>query len=382
MPWKRTRPVDERLDFIAAHRSGLYSMTELCLRFGISRRIGYKWLRRYEEEGPAGLLERSHIPKHCPHRICAEVAEALLQAKRAHPSWGPRKILPYLARRRPDLELPAASTAGELFRQHGLTERKRRRRGQRHPGAAPLVANAPNEVWTADFKGQFKTGDGLYCFPLTIADAYSRYLLACAARLSVKQVEARPVFEHLFRTYGLPRAIRTDNGAPFATPAFCGLSKLSVWWIKLGIRHQRIEPGRPEQNGAHERMHRTLKADATRPPARDQAAQQRRFDHFCAEYNQERPHEALGQETPASWYHASERAMPERLPEPEYPGHFEVRRVSRAGTFRFQTKQLFLSDTLLEEDIGLEETGDGVWSIYFYDVLLARLDERDLLLRP
>jgi transposase InsO family protein len=382
MPWKRTRPVDERLDFIAAHHSGLYSMSELCLRFGISRRIGYKWLHRYEAEGPPGLLARSHAPQHCPHKLSTEIEAVLLEAKCAHPSWGPRKILPYLARRRPDLVLPVASTAGELFRRNGLTECKRRRRGHRHPGASPLVAGAPNEVWTADFKGQFKTGDGLYCFPLTIADAYSRYLLACAARLSVKQIEAQPVFEALFREYGLPSAIRTDNGAPFATPAFCGLSKLSVWWIKLGIRHQRIEPGRPEQNGAHERMHRTLKAEATRPPERDQAAQQRRFNRFCAEYNQERPHEALGQQVPVSRYDVSSREMPERLPRPEYPGHFEIRRVSRAGTFRFQTRQLFLSDTLLEEDIGLEETDDGIWSIYFFDVLLARLDERDFRLRP
>jgi putative transposase len=382
MPWKETDPMSERLQFIAAYLSGLYSMTELCQRFGVRRNTGYKWLRRYREEGLAGLQERSRAPQHCPHRICTGVETALLEAKRAHPSWGPRKLLPYLTRRRPDLVLPAASTAGALFRRAGLAQSKRQRRAPRHPGSPPLVVHAPNEVWTADFKGQFKTGDGLYCYPLTVADAYSRFLLTCSARLSTKQLEARPTFERLFREYGLPQAIRTDNGAPFATPAFCGLSKLSVWWIKLGIRHQRIEPGRPEQNGAHERMHRTLKAEATRPPERNQAAQQARFDRFGAEYNQERPHEALGQQTPASLYQPSQRGMPEKLPAPEYPGHFEVRRVSNAGTFRFKKHQRFLSDTLLQELVGFEETADGIWSIYFYEVLLARLDERDFSLYP
>lgn len=380
MPWRETEAVNERMKFVVAHQSGLYSMTELCLRFGISRECGYEWLRRYQAEGVEGLKDRSHAPKHCPHRMSEAILELLLDARQQHPSWGPRKVLPYLKKRHPGLVLPAASTVGELFKREGLTQSKRRRRRSVHPGARVLSPEAPNEVWTADFKGQFKTGDGLYCYPLTVADAYSRYLLGCAARLSVKQREARPVFEQLFREQGLPEAIRTDNGAPFATPAFCGLSKLSVWWIKLGIRHDRIEPGRPEQNGSHERMHRTLKAEATRPPAADQQKQQECFDRFCTVYNQERPHEALGMRTPAELYRCSHRPMPERLSEPEYPGHFEVRRVSNAGTFRFKSRQPFLSDTLLQELIGLEETEDGVWSIYFYNVLLCRLDERDFTL--
>lgn len=380
MPWRRTEPVKERLQFIAALESGLYSMSELCLRFSISRKTGYKWMTRYQSDGPAGLEEHSRAPKHSPQRISAEVKEMLLEVKRKRPTWGPRKVLPYLAARYPELVLPAASTAGELFRREGLSRPKKRRRTHRHPGAPRLHATQPNEVWTADFKGQFRTGDGVYCFPLTVADAHSRYLLTCTARLSVKQTEARPVFEQLFHTYGLPRAIRTDNGAPFATPALCGLSKLSVWWIKLGIRHDRIEPGRPEQNGAQERMHRTLKAEATRPPEPNQEKQQKRFNAFCAEYNHERPHEALEQKTPASRYQRSEREMPERIAEPEYPGHFLPRKVSNSGTFRFRSRQLFVSDTLLQETLGMEETEDGIWAIYFYDVLLARLDERDFTL--
>jgi putative transposase len=380
MPWKETDPMNERVQFIAAYLSQVYSMTELCERFGIRRNTGYRWVRRYTLQGVMGLQEKSRAPHRCPHRLSEAVETALLEAKRAHPNWGPRKLLPYLARRRPDLPLPAASTAGALFQRAGLSQSRTRRRRHRHPGTIPLQAKAPNAVWTADFKGQFRTGDGLYCYPLTVADAYSRFLLSCTARLSTKQIEARPIFERLFHEYGLPEAIRTDNGAPFATPAFCGLSKLSVWWIKLGIRHQRIAPGRPEQNGAHERMHRTLKAEATRPPERHQRAQQARFDRFCREYNTERPHEALDYRTPASLYRPSPRPMPTKLPTPAYPGHYLVRRVSNAGTFRFQTRQLFISDTLLQEDIALEETGDGIWSIYFYDVLLARLDERNFKL--
>jgi putative transposase len=381
MPWQKTTPMTERLSVIELYQTRLWSMTERCTRVNISRKTGYKWLRRYAQEGFSGLQERRRAPLSCPHRIAPEVAAVLLEAKHLHPSWGPRKLLPYVARHHPFLELPAASSTGELFRKAGRSRSKPRRRRPPHPGAPTLHADAPNAVWTADFKGQFRTGDGVYCYPLTVADAYARDLLGCTARRSTKQVEAQPVFARLFREYGLPEAIRTDHGAPLATPAFCGLSKRSVWWIKRGIRHQRIKPGRPEQHGRHERMHQTLKAEATRPPEQNQAAQQTRFDRFCREYNQERPHEALDQRTPASLYHASPRQMPAKRAAPEHPGHCLVRRVSHAGTFRFQRRQLFLSDTWLQEWIALEETGDGLWSIYFYDVLLARLDERDFKLR-
>jgi putative transposase len=376
MPWKETDPMTERLQFITTYLSQVYSMTELCERFGIRRNTSSKWGRRYIGQGLAGLQEKSRAPHRCPHRMSAAVEAVLLETKRAHLHWGPRKILPYLARRRPHLPLPAPSTAGELFQRAGLSQARTRRRGYRHPGASPLQAEVPNAVWTADFQGQFRPGDGCYCYPLTVADAYSRLLFSCSARLSTKQVEARPIFERLFRDYGLPDAIRTDNGTPFATPAFCGLSQLSVWWIKLGIRHQRIEPGRPGQNGAHERMHRTLKAEATRPPESNQVAQQARFDRFCREYNEERPHEALNYNTPASLYWPSARPMPATLPTPIYPGHYLVRRGSSAGTLRFQTRQLFSSDTLLQEHMALEETADGIWSLSCDDVLLARLDER------
>jgi putative transposase len=302
MPWQETDPMTERLQFITTYLSQVYSMTERCERFGIRRTTGYKWVRRDSEQGLAGLQEKSRAPHRCPHRMSEELEAVLLEAKQAHPHWGPRKILPYLARHQPDRRLPAPSTAGELFQRAGFSQARNRRRRHRHPGASPLQAEAPNAVWTADFNGQFRTGAGRSCDPLTVADAYSRVLLSCSARLSTKHVAARPIFERLFREYGLPDAIRTDNGAPFATPAFCGLSTLSVGWMTLGIRPQRMEPGRPEQNGRHERMHRTLKAEAPRPPEPHQSAPQARFERFCREDNAERPHAALNCRPPASFY--------------------------------------------------------------------------------
>lgn len=377
MPWTQTDPMHERLHFVLAHAQELFSMTELCARFGISRKSGYKWLERYRSEGLPGLVERSRAPQHCPHRLSAEVEAVLLEAKRAHPNWGPRKILAFLARRRPELPLPAASTAGECFRRAGLVQSRSPRRRVQRPDRVPLEVHGANQVWSADFKGEFRTRDRQLCYPLTVSDAYSRYLLGCEALGSVRTAEAQPVFQRLFERFGLPERIRTDNGPPFASSAVGGLCQLSVWWIKLGIRPERIEPGRPEQNGRHERMHRTLKAETTRPPEADRVQQQARFEDFRREYNQERPHEALAQQCPADLYQSSARAMPTQLPKAEYPGHWEVRRIGHGGTFRFQGQQRFLSETLYRESIGLEESEDGVWSIYFYDVLLARFHERD-----
>jgi putative transposase len=381
MPWKKTPPMTERLRFIELYQTRLWSMTELGTRFAISRKTGDKWLGRYSQEGLSGLQEKSRAALHWPHRIAPEVAAMLLAAKPLPPRWGPRKILPSLARHHPNRELPAASSAGELFRKAGLARPKPRRRRPQHPGAPALHAGSPNEVWTAEFTGQFRTGDGVYGSPRTGADASARYLLGCTAWLSTTQVEAQPIFERLFRAYGLPGAIRPDHGAPCATPACCGLSKLRVGWIKLGIRPQRLEPGRPEQTGSHERLPRTLKAEATRPPERNQATQQARVDRFCRESNHERPHEARGQRPPASLYYPSPRRLPATIAEPTDPGHGLGRRVRNAGTFRVKRRQLFLSDTLRQAWIAREETGEGMWSIYFYDGLLARLDEREFQLR-
>jgi len=382
MPWQESDTMDQRLQFVRDALSERFDMTDLCARYGVSRKIGYKWLARFEAEGKAGLVNRSRRPHTCPTAIRPALAELLCEFRRLHPDWGARKLLKVLRGRHPEIEdWPAASTTAELLARRGLVRRRRRRRPHQHPGVVPITTQAPNDLWTADFKGQFRTGNGVYCYPLTIADQHTRFLVSCHGVLSTETITARPVFERAFREYGLPRAIRTDNGVTFATQSIHGLSYLNVWWMRLGIAHQRIHPGCPQENGAHERMHRTLKRSAIKPVQRTCGAQQKRFDAFRLEYNTERPHEALGQETPASRYRASSRSYPSTLPIPEYPGHYLVKRVTEAGTFRFQHRLLYIANALVNEYIGLEETDDGVWTIYFTNVLIATLDERDFIIR-
>jgi putative transposase len=376
MPWRATNAERERLRFIAKAEEGLYGLSELCERFGISRQTGYTLLQRYEREGVAALQERSRAPRHSPQRIPEPMQGILLDVRRAHPDWGPRTVLGYLARRQPELVLPAASTVGDLYLRQGLVEPRPRRRRWRHPGRAAVEASAPNEVWTTDFKGQFRTGDGRLCYPLTIADAHTRFLLACDGLSSTEHRGARAVFERVFRSYGLPAVIRSDNGSPFCTQAIAGLSRLSVWWTQLGIGHDRIERGHPEQNGSHERMHRTLKQGTLRPVAADGAEQQQRFDAFRAGFNEERPHHALQMQTPGSLYTRSVRELPARISAPEYPAHLRVRQLRRNGILYFRDREMFVSELLMGELVGLEEIDDGVWSLYYYDLLLARLDER------
>jgi putative transposase len=382
MPWLETAPVDQRLDFLTAHRRGGYTTTELCVRFGISRKTGYKWLARYDAEGPRGLQNRSRRPHTSPQRIAADIGDLLAAARTAHPSWGPRKLLQYLAPRHPVIDAwPAASTVGDLLRRAGLVKARRRRRPPIHPGVVPLHTDAPNDLWTLDFKGHFKTRDGVYCYPLTLVDQHTRYLLAVQGLLSTKGVGARRVLERSFREYGLPAAIRTDNGVPFATTGIHGLSQLNVWWLRLGIQHQRIHPASPQENGAHERMHRTLKAEATRPPKATCAAQQRTFAAFRTEYNMERPHDALAGATPGQRYTASPRPYPSHVAPFTYPAHYTVKMVTTAGTIRLRSQLLFLAHALTHEYVGLEEIDDGLWSIYVGPMLLARVSERDFILR-
>ena len=378
MPWSETTPMDERLQFVADVRRGSEEMSVLCRRYGVSRTTGYKWLARYEGEGAAGLRERSHRPHACPHATAPDAVDALCELRRRHPTWGPKKLRAILARRRPALLLPAPSTAAALLKRAGLVTSPRRRRTPGHPGRPTAPMDAPNAVWTADFKGEFKTRDGAYCYPLTVCDGYSRYLLACRALPSTAAAGARPVFERLFREHGLPLRIRSDNGVPFATIALGRLSALSVWWVRLGVLPDLIEPSSPQQNGRHERMHRTLKAEATRPPEAHLRAQQRRFDAFRAEYDAERPHEALGQRPPADLYAPSPRPYPARLPALEYPAHCEVRRVSRNGGVRWHNRWVNVSHVLAEEYVAFEEVGDGLWSVAFGPLLLGRFDERAL----
>lgn len=378
MPWSEMSPMDQKTQFIADYRRGLYSLAELCRRFGISRKTGYKWIERYKTLGVSGLTDRSRRPDSCPHETEPKIVEAILCARRRHPTWGAKKLIVLLNRKKPTWSWPARSTVCDILSRHDLIPKKRRRRPQGHPGRPTTPMTEPNEVWTADFKGEFRTLDGIYCYPLTVADGFSRCLLACHGLLSTAHEGSKPVFRHLFQELGLPKFIRTDNGVPFATSAIARLSRLSVWWIRLGIYPELIEPASPQQNGRHERMHRTLKAETTRPAASTRLAQQRRFNRFREEFNDVRPHEAIGQHTPSSLYHASSRPYPRRLPPLEYPAHFEVRLVSRNGGIRWNSHWVNVSHVLGEQYVGLEEIDNGIWTVYFGPIELGRLDERDL----
>ena len=291
MPWRETSPMQERVRFVKDCRMGLYPVSELCGRYGISRKTGYEWLARFEAEGAAGLVDRSRAPRHCEHRMSAAIREALVAVRRRHPSWGPRKLLAWLESRRPEIDWPAASSVGELLRREGLVaEGRRQRRREPHPGPPQLAAQAPNDLWTADFKGHFRTRDWDWCYPLTVLDHVSRKCLGLQALDATDGDGVRPVFERAFREAGLPLAILTDNGSPFvASRGLRGWSALSVWWIRLGIRPLRTEPASPEQNGAHERFHRTLKAETGAPVAGNRIAQQRRFNRFRAIYKRGTP---------------------------------------------------------------------------------------------
>lgn len=376
MPWRETSSMDQRTQFIADYQRSIESLTELAARYGITRKTAYKWIDRYEAAGFAGLAERSRRPASCPHATARETVDAILELRRRHPRWGAKKLRRLLTRRDPARDWPARSTICDLLKRHDLIPPARRRPRVSHPGRPLTPMTAPNEIWTADFKGQFKTRDGSYCYPLTLVDGFSRYLLACQGRRSTAIATARPVFRRAFAEFGLPRVIRTDNGVPFATTALGRLSHLSVWWIRLGIQPELIEPAHPEQNGRHERMHRTLKAEATRPPAANLQAQQTRFNRFRTEYNDDRPHEGLHQETPASVYQASPRRLPARIPPIEYPAHFEVRLVSDNSGIRWNRAWVGVTQTLAGEYVGLEEIDDGLWDVYFGPVSLGRLDER------
>jgi transposase InsO family protein len=303
------------------------------------------------------------------------IEQRILEA-RAKYGWGAKKLRQILSGRYPTESWPARSTINAILDRNGKLHKQRRRRKWEHPGAAPLVTERPNQVWPVDFKGQFKTRDGYYCYPLTVSDHFSRSVLLCKALPSVKTKGAKPAFRRLFQEVGLPEAIRSDNGAPFASTGIHGLCELNVWWMQLGIVHQRITPASPQENGAHERMHRELKRETTRPPAQNLRGQQRKFDLFRARYNEVRPHEALDGARPADRWEPSPRPYPERIAPPEYPDHLEVRRVSTAGTFRLHAAQPFLSHALSDQYVGLEAIGDGLWNIVYYRTLLGRIDER------
>ena len=374
MPWKETCVMDERLLLIAQYRAGAVPMTELCRRAGVSRKTAYKWLARYAAEGAAGLSDRTRAPHVQAQRTPDWVAKRLVAFKRKHRTWGPKKLVAALHRREPNVAWPAPSTVSEILAAHGLVKHRKRRQRVPAYGDPLQPCDAPNDVWTADFKGQFRTGDRTYCYPLTIADGFSRFLLGCEAYVQVNHCFTQPGFQRAFERYGVPKTIRTDNGPPFANRGI-GISRLAAWWIKLGIRHERIEPGHPEQNGRHERMHRSLKADTTNPPAKTLRGQQRRFDRWREEFNHDRPHEALDLRPPADLYGVSGRRYPQTLPEVTYPSHFTVRKVRQNGSIKWHSRLIYTSISLVHEPVGLELIDDQRWCVYFAHQPIGILDE-------
>ena len=376
MPWRTPDLVAIREDFVEQAMSGRHPVAALCNAYGISEKTGHKWLNRFKEEGRPGLSDRSRAPRESPQRISLEVRREILALREKHPTWGPKKLCVVLRRRVPEMHWPAASSIGELLRREGCVQPRRRRSvGTGLPIDSGLtVATAANDVWSTDFKGQFRLTDGELCYPLTAQDTFSRFMIGTTALSSTASLPVEIAFTRHFKEYGLPKVIRSDNGVPFASPSAIGrLSKLSVWWIRLGIRPERIDPGEPQQNGTHERMHKTLKADATRPPSSSLSEQQLRFDRFRREYNDERPHESLGQETPASCYSASTRSFPARLPDLSYPGHCEVRVVTQSGAINFGGRRFQISTALTNQELGLEETDDDLWTVSFGPLVLGTL---------
>jgi transposase InsO family protein len=380
MGWRESNAIDARIEFVAAVLQGEETMTALCADHGISRKTGYKWCDRYRLEGCAGLVERSHAPHRHGRTTAPALVEAIEALRRQRPSWGARKIVAWLSGREPEIVWPSASTADAILRRAGLVTRRRR-----HPRAPPRQGGLTepchaNHVWAADHKGWVRLGDGSRAEPLTVTDGFSRYLIALSATGSTALGEARPLFERAFAEHGLPEVIRSDNGTPFAAAGPTGLTQLSAWWIKLGIRHERIDPGVPQQNGRHERFHLTL-LEAMRPPAADRAEQQQRFDAFQADYNSERPHQALGQKPPASLYRASLRPLPDRLPEPIYGAEVAARQVRSNGEIRWRGDLVHVSSALAGETVGVEETEAGEWQVRFFDVPLGIIDQTHRKLR-
>jgi transposase InsO family protein len=382
MVWAETCSMKEKARFCMAYEAGEGSMSELCRQFGVSRKTGYAVLRRWRTEGPAGLAERSHAPHRCGHALAEGLGKAIVTLRRKKPTWGPKKLKGWLELKKPQVAWPAASTIGDLLGREGLSARRKRKRHV-PPSTAPLAhCREANDTWSVDFKGWFRTGDGRRCDPLTLQDQASRYLIRLVAveRMDTERVWA--VFDAAFRELGLPRAVRSDNGAPFASTGAGGLSALSVRLVKAGVVLERIAPASPQQNGRLERLHLTLKQDTASPPAASLAAQARRFRTFCQVYNEERPHEALGMAVPAALYKPSARGWSGRLISPEYANGVAVRRVRTNGEIKWRGDLVWLSSTLVGEPVGIEEGEDGLWQVWFGPVLLGSIAADGRLRRP
>ncbi len=374
MPWKIIEIMDQKIQLIADWQSQYYNITDLSNKYGVSRPIIYKWINRYNELGVDGLKEQSRAPLYSPNQTKDDIVQLIIAEKLKNRKRGPKKIYKQLKIQYPRIDWPAPSTIGEWLKKHGLVE-DRKKRLRVPPYTEPFQeCQSPNSVWSADYKGQFFTLDGKLCYPLTVSDNYSRYLLRCKGLFGPRYQETRDVFESAFKEYGLPDAIRVDNGTPFASRGIAGLSRLSIWWIQLGVIPERIDKGCPQQNGRHERMHRTLKAEAVDSKALNIKEQQKRFDWFCLDYNNYRPHEALNQEPPAKYYKKSNRIYVEKPVLPDYDKGFIVRRVCSGGDIKLYGHRHYLTELLFGQDVGLKETADGQLTIYYSFHPIGTLD--------
>jgi len=380
MPFRELGRLEQRVAMLGDYDTGAFSVSDLCHAYEVSRETFYVWLRRRASGEADWFADRSHAPGRSPHRAADEIVLAVIAAKRRFPRFGPKKVKAWLERDRPGTEWPAASTIGGMLKREGLVEARPRRRRALELGGALTAAREPNAEWACDFKGWFRTRDGRRCDPLTITDTASRYLID--VRIAEPAVEGvRPVFARAFEAHGLPAAIRCDNGSPFGSSGAGGLTRLSVWWLKLGIRPHFIRPASPQDNGRHERMHRTLKAETAKPASASLAEQQARFDAFRAHYNTERPHEALAQHPPVSRWSPSPRPMPGRIDEPWYDADHQVRRVRTAGEIQWRGQLVFIGGALRGESVGLAEREDGSHLVRFCDVDLGVLDRSGRFLR-
>ena len=380
MPWEQTSAMDQRVQFIANWLSHDYTKMDLCRAYGISRPTADKWIQRYQHGGVEQLEERSRAAHRHPNQTSEEIVQMLIDTKLYQQSWGPKKVLDYLRENGPELVWPADSTAGEILKRVGLVKRRVRHHHVSSYSEPFGDCQGPNQVWSADFKGDFALGNHRRCYPLTLSDNFSRYLLLCRALEHPNYPAVRPWLEWAFREYGLPEAIRTDNGAPFASLAIGGVSELSKWWIQLGIRPERIKPGKPSQNGRHERMHRTLKHDVSPQPTHRR--QQNRFDLFLEQYNGQRSHEALGRKTPASVYYTSPRCYPGKIPAIEYGPNTTVRQVRYNGEIKWRGHLIYVSQVLAQEPLGLKQIEEEKWEVRYSFHLLGTLDQRSKKMLP
>lgn len=378
MPWLESSALEQRTRFIEDHLTGHWTLAELCRRYGISRKTGYKWVGRHESLGDDGLVALSRAPKSCPHRLPGDLVARIVALRSAHPTWGPKKLRALLMAEAPPYGVPATSTVGAVLERYGLVVPRKRRRGPPLRETPLTEPGHPNHVWSADYKGDFQTRDGVRCYPLTISDAHSRFLLRCQGMTNPRAPETARIFLSTFREYGLPDFMRTDNGPPFAGSGAGGLSKLAVWFIKLGVKPERIQMGHPEQNGRHERMHRTLKEEAISPPKHNLGAQQRAFNQFRREYNEQRPHESLGQKPPATAYTPSPRPYPRRVPSIEYAEDAIVRKITPSGILKWRDQRIWVSESLIGEYVELKAVEEELWMVRFSDVELGLIDGRCL----